>query len=317
MQRRSLFQLSAAAALAASGERSAFASGLSAATAVRHRKVALGRLEIFYREAGPPAAPAVLLLHGFPSSSFMFRELMPILAERYRVVAPDYPGFGHSSFPKRESFRYTFAELTAVVAAFTEATNLKRYALYVQDYGAPIGFRLALMHPERVTALVVQNGNAYAEGLSAAWDPLKAYWQTPTRKRRNELRGWLTEDGVRLQYTAGVPDHLIERFSPDAWSLDWARLRRPGNVEMQLDLFADYRTNVALYPAFQEFFRARRPATLIAWGKHDPFFTLAGAHAFRRDLPEAEIELYETGHFALETHAREIGARVRDFLGAR
>jgi len=314
MQRRRLFQLSAVAALAASGARAAPASGASATTIVRHRKVALGRLEMFYREAGPPTAPAVLLLHGFPSSSFMFRELIPILSERYRVLAPDYPGFGQSSFPKRESFRYTFAELASVVAAFTRATGLDRYALYVQDYGAPIGFRLALLHPERVTALIVQNGNAYAEGLSAAWDPLKAYWQAPTRKRRNELRGWLTEDGVRLQYTAGVPEALHERFSPDPWTLDWARLSRPGNLEMQLDLFADYRTNVALYPEFQRFFRTRRPPTLVAWGKYDPFFTLAGAHAFRRDLPEAELELYETGHFALETHAAQIGARTRDFL---
>jgi pimeloyl-ACP methyl ester carboxylesterase len=314
MQRRRLFQLSAAAAFAARGGRAALASGMSPTTTVRHRKLVLGRLEIFYREAGPPTAPAVLLLHGFPSSSFMFRELLPMLAERYRVIAPDYPGFGQSSFPKRENFRYTFAELTSVVAAFTRAMGLDRYALYVQDYGAPIGLRLALLHPERITALVVQNGNAYAEGLSAAWDPLKAYWQAPTRKRRGELRGWLTEDGVRLQYTAGVPQALLERFSPDPWTLDWARLSRPGNVEMQLDLFADYHTNVALYPEFQRFFRTRRPPTLVAWGKHDPFFTLAGAHAFRRDLPDAELELYETGHFALETHAPQIGARTREFL---
>jgi pimeloyl-ACP methyl ester carboxylesterase len=314
MQRRSLFQVSAAAAVAASRGRSAFACGTGLVTGVRHRRVMLGRLEIFYREAGPPDGPAVLLLHGFPSSSFMFRELMPVLAHSYRVVAPDYPGFGQSSFPKRESFRYTFAELASVVDAFTGAVGLSRYALYVQDYGAPIGFRVALLHPDRVTALVVQNGNAYAEGLSAAWDPLKAYWQAPTRKRRNELRGWLTEEGVRLQYIAGVPNELLERFSPDAWTLDWARLRRPGNLEMQLDLFADYRTNVALYPDFQRFFRTKQPPLLVAWGKYDPFFTLAGAQAFRRDLPEAEIELYETGHFALETHAREIGARMRDFL---
>jgi len=247
----------------------------------------------------------------------MFRELMPTLAERYHVVAPDYPGFGQSSLPKRENFRYTFAQLASVVDAFTRAVGLNRYALYVQDYGAPIGFRLALLHPERVTAVVVQNGNAYAEGLSAAWDPLKAYWQAPTPKRRNALRRWLTEDGIRLQYTAGVPDELVERFSPDGWTLDWARMRRPGNIEMQLDLFADYQTNVALYPEFQRFFRARRPPLLIAWGKHDPFFTLAGAHAFRSDLPEAELELYDTGHFALETHAREIGARMSDFLGRK
>jgi pimeloyl-ACP methyl ester carboxylesterase len=311
MQRRTLFQLGAAAAVLA-GARAAEAG--PPASAVRHRTIRLDGLDIFYREAGPGNAPVLLLLHGFPSSSFMFRELMPILAERYRVIAPDYPGFGLSSFPKRTSFRYTFSELARVVESFTRALGLSRYALYVQDYGAPIGFRLALMHPERVTALVVQNGNAYVEGFSAAWDPLKAYWQEPTRRRRDALRAWLTEDGIRLQYLAGVPKELVERFSPDPWILDFARLSRPGNVEMQLDLFADYRTNVARYPDFQDFFRTRRPPTLIAWGKHDPFFTLAGVHAFRRDLPDAEIELYETGHFALETHAGQIGARVRDFL---
>jgi pimeloyl-ACP methyl ester carboxylesterase len=311
MQRRTLFQLGAAAAVLA-GARAAEAG--PPASAVRHRTIRLDGLDIFYREAGPGNAPVLLLLHGFPSSSFMFRELMPILAERYRVIAPDYPGFGLSSFPKRTSFRYTFSELARVVESFTRALGLSRYALYVQDYGAPIGFRLALMHPERVTALVVQNGNAYVEGFSAAWDPLKAYWQEPTKRRRDALRAWLTEDGIRLQYLAGVPKELVERFSPDPWILDFARLSRPGNVEMQLDLFADYRTNVARYPDFQDFFRTRRPPTLIAWGKHDPFFALAGVQAFRRDLPDAEIELYETGHFALETHAGQIGARVRDFL---
>jgi pimeloyl-ACP methyl ester carboxylesterase len=311
MQRRTLFQLSAAAAVLAGAWP---ADAVPPASAVRHRTIRLEGLDIFYREAGPGNAPVLLLLHGFPSSSFMFRELMPILAERYRVIAPDYPGFGLSSFPKRTSFRYTFSELARVVESFTRALGLSRYALYVQDYGAPIGFRLALMHPERVSALVVQNGNAYVEGFSAAWDPLKAYWQEPTKRRRDALRAWLTEDGIRLQYLAGVPKDLVERFSPDPWILDFARLSRPGNVEMQLDLFADYRTNVARYPDFQDFFRTRRPPTLIAWGKHDPFFTLAGVQAFRRDLPDAEIELYETGHFALETHAAQIGARVRDFL---
>jgi pimeloyl-ACP methyl ester carboxylesterase len=311
MQRRTLFQLGAAAVAVAS-TRAAVAA--TPASAVRHRKTRVAGLEIFYREAGPTNAPVLLLLHGFPSSSFMFRELMPILAQRYRVIAPDYPGFGLSSFPKRTTFRYTFSGLARVMESFTRALGLSRYALYVQDYGAPIGFRLALMHPERVTALVVQNGNAYVEGFSAAWDPLKAYWNEPTPRHRDALRGWLTEDGIRLQYLAGVPEGLIERFSPEPWILDWARLSRAENLEMQLDLFADYRTNVALYPEFQGYFRSRRPPTLIAWGKYDPFFTLAGAHAFRRDLPDAEIELYETGHFALETHASEIGARMREFL---
>jgi pimeloyl-ACP methyl ester carboxylesterase len=283
--------------------------------AVRYRSARVQGLDIFYREAGPERGPVVLLLHGFPSSSFMFRELIPKLADRYRVIAPDYPGFGQSSFPERGAFAYTFEHLARVMTSFTDALKLSRYALYVQDYGAPIGLRLALARPERVTALVVQNGNAYEEGLSReAWEPLRRYWREPTAAHREALRQWLSPEGVRQQYSAGLPEPLLRRLSPDTWTLDWARMSRPGNVDAQLDLFGDYQTNVALYPRFHELFRARRFPTLIVWGRHDIFFTPAGAEAYKRDLPDAELVLLDAGHFALETHADEIAQRMRTFL---
>jgi pimeloyl-ACP methyl ester carboxylesterase len=282
---------------------------------VRHRRVRVGELDIFYREAGPAGAPVLLLLHGFPSSSFMFRELLPALADRWRVIAPDYPGFGESSFPAPASFPYTFENLARVLIEFTDAIGLTRYTLYLQDYGAPLGLRLAVARPQRVRALIVQNGNAYREGLSSAWDPLRAYWQAPTAENRNRLRGWLTFDGVRQQYLAGLPPALVERVSPDTWTLDWSRLSRPGNLDAQLDLFADYRKNVALYPTFQRYLESHQPPTLIAWGRYDPFFLDAGARAYLRDVPRAELTLFDAGHFALETHGAEIGERIRHFLG--
>jgi len=229
-------------------------------------------------------------------------------------VAPDYPGFGQSAFPPAEQFAYTFANLTRMVDGFTAAVGLQRYSIFIQDYGAPVGLRLALLHPERVTALVVQNGNAYEEGLSAAWDPLKAYWNDPTPARREHLRAWLSAEGIRAQYVSGVPAAAIPLFSPDTWTLDWALLSRPGNIDVQLGLFADYRSNVELYPRFQEMLRERQWPILVAWGRHDPFFTLAGAEAFRRDVPATEIHLLETGHFALETHGAEIARLMRAFL---
>lgn len=283
-------------------------------TAVRHSKVSVRGVEIFYREAGPADAPAILLLHGFPSSSFMYRHAIPALADRWRVVAPDYPGFGQSAFPPPGKFEYTFASLTTLVEGFTEAVGLERYAIFIQDYGAPIGLRLALRHPERISAVIVQNGNAYAEGLSAAWDPLKAYWREPTAERREQLRAWLTADGIRGQYVAGVPADSLALFSPDTWTMDWIYLTRPGNIDVQLALFGDYQTNVALYPEFQKLFRSHRWPMLIVWGRHDPFFTVAGAQAFRRDAPRAELHLLEAGHFALETHGSQIVALMREFL---
>lgn len=283
----------------------------------RYRSVRVDGLKLFYREAGSPDAPALLLLHGFPTSSHMFRNLIPALADRYHVVAPDYPGFGYSDFPDRPQFRYGFASYAEIIDKFTQAIGLNRYALYIQDYGAPVGLRLALRAPERVTALIVQNGNAYEEGLSDAWAPIKTYWHEPTAANREKLRGWLTLDGTRSQYTTGLSDSQVELVSPDSWMLDWSLLSRPGNIDLQLDLFGDYQTNVALYPQFQAFFREHRPPTLIAWGRNDPFFTVAGAQAYRRDLPNAELHLLDAGHFALETNGAEIAAHIRRFLRAQ
>lgn len=282
---------------------------------VRHRTVKVGDVEIFYREAGRADAPALLLLHGFPTSSHMFRHLIPALADRYRVVAPDYPGFGYSGFPAPDQFQYSFARLAHVMAQFTDAVGLSRYALYIQDYGAPVGLRLAVERPAAIRALITQNGNAYEEGLSPLWAPLKAYWADPSEKNREALRGWLNDGGVRLQYSAGVPQEQSDRLSPDNWTLDWNRMQRPGNIDVQLDLFGDYRTNVELYPRFQQFLRTRRPPTLVLWGRNDPFFTVAGARAYQRDVPNAEIELVDGSHFLLETHGPFAVHRIRRFLG--
>lgn len=285
--------------------------------ATRYRTADIDGLKLFYREAGPADAPVVLLLHGFPTSSHMFRDLIPALADRYRVIAPDYPGFGYSDFPDRQQFPYGFATYAEIIDKFTQAIGLSRYALYVQDYGAPVGLRLALRAPERITGLIVQNGNAYEEGLSDAWAPIKAYWRDSSPANRDKLRGFLTLEGTRQQYTAGLSDAQVELVSPDSWMLDWSLLSRPGNIDLQLDLFGDYRTNVALYPQFQAFFRGHRPPTLITWGRHDPLFTVAGAEAYRRDQPDAELHLLDAGHFALETHGPEIAAHIRRFLATQ
>jgi pimeloyl-ACP methyl ester carboxylesterase len=277
-----------------------------------YRTAAVEGLNVFYREAGDANAPTVLLLHGFPSSSHMFRELIPALAERYHVVAPDLPGFGYSDAPDRAKFEYTFDHLAEVIERFAEALGLRRYAIYVFDYGAPVGFRLALRHPERIAAIITQNGNAYLEGLSEGWNPIQAYWQDPSLQNRTALRAFLAPETTRWQYTHGVPNP--KRLSPDAWTLDAALLARPGNDEIQLDLFGDYQSNVALYPEFQEYFRTRKPPLLAVWGKNDPFFLPPGAHAFKRDIPDAEIHLLDAGHFALESQGPEIAAIIRDFL---
>ncbi len=269
-------------------------------------------LRLFYREAGKPDAPAILLLHGFPTSSHMFRDLIPALADRYRVVAPDLPGFGFSDAPDRKTFHYTFEHLAAVIDRFTEVVKLKRFALYVFDYGAPVGLRLALKHPERVTAIISQNGNAYEEGLSEGWNPIQAYWREPTEAHRTALRDFLKPEATKWQYAHGVTD--ANRLAPESYTLDSALLTRPGNDEVQLDLFLDYASNVALYPEFQAYLRAHRPPVLAVWGKNDPFFLPPGAEAFRRDVPNAEVRFYDTGHFALETHGVEIAAAIRAFL---
>jgi pimeloyl-ACP methyl ester carboxylesterase len=279
---------------------------------VLHRFIDLDGLKLFYREAGPRDAPALLLLHGFPTSSHMFRNLIPRLATRFRVIAPDLPGFGFSDAPPREAFGYTFANLARTIERFTDALRLSRYALFVFDYGAPVGFRLALSRPDRVTAVISQNGNAYEEGLSSGWNPIQRYWEAPTEENRAALRDFLKPETTRWQYVHGVPDESW--VAPEAYTLDSALLARPGNDEIQLDLFLDYASNVALYPQFQAWLRERRPPVLAVWGEKDPFFLPAGAEAFRRDVPSAEVRFFDTGHFALETHAPEIADAVAGFL---
>ena len=278
----------------------------------RYRSGDVDGVKIFWREAGADTSPALLLLHGFPTSSHMFRNLMPDLARDYRVLAPDLPGFGHSDAPDRAQFKYTFDHLADVIDRFTTVARLSRYAVYVFDYGAPVGFRLATRHPERISAIISQNGNAYEEGLSAGWNPIQRYWKEPTPEHRAALRDFLTPEATRWQYVHGVSDESL--VAPDSYTLDSALLARPGNDEIQLDLFRDYASNVALYPKFQEYFRRQRPPLLAVWGKNDPFFLPSGAEAFQRDIPDAVVRLFDTGHFALETHAAEIAAEIRRFL---
>ena len=279
---------------------------------VSFRKVDVDGLKIFYREAGSKDAPAMLLLHGFPSASHMFRDLIPKLADRFHVIAPDLPGFGQSDTPDRSAFTYTFDNIARVIERLMEVVELDRYAIYVFDYGAPTGFRLATWHPERVNAIISQNGNAYAEGLSDGWKPIRAYWEDPSQANRDALRAFLAPETTVWQYTHGVAD--ASAVSPDGYSLDNFYLTRPGADEVQLDLFGDYKSNVALYPAFQQYFRTHKPRFLATWGKNDPFFLPAGAEAFKRDIPEAIVRFFDTGHFALETHCMEITAAIRDFL---
>ena len=277
-----------------------------------HHLVEADGIHVFYREAGPESAPVVLLLHGFPTSSFQYRELIPRLADRYRVIAPDLPGFGFTVVPPERRYTYTFDALAETIMAFTRALKLSRYALYVFDYGAPTGFRLALAAPERVSAIVSQNGNAYEEGLGDAWQPIQRYWREPTLEHRNAIRAGLNLEGMRHEYSVGIPDPSL--IKPEGYTLDAALLARPGNVDIQLDLFLDYANNVKLYPKFQEYFRSAKPPLWAVWGKFDPYFIPAGAEAFRRDIPRASVQLLPTGHFALETHLPEIAGSMRKFL---
>lgn len=283
--------------------------------AIRYRKRMIGPVEVFYREAGPVDAPTILLLHGFPTASHMFRDLIPQLADRYHVIAPDLPGFGQTKAPPRGEFEYGFDTLADVIEGFVDALGLQRYALYIFDYGAPVGLRLAMRRPERVSAIISQNGNAYLDGFSDEWGAWQAYWRDPSPANREACRASLAPDVIRdWQYGTGADP---ERLAPDGYELDIAYMARPGAEEIQLDLILDYRSNVELYPAFQDYFREHRPPLLAVWGRHDPAFIPAGAHAYRRDLPDAEIHLLDTGHFALETHGAEIADRIRDFLGRK
>jgi pimeloyl-ACP methyl ester carboxylesterase len=281
----------------------------------RYQHATVDGQKVFYREAGPATAPTILLLHGFPTSSHMFRNLIPALSDSYHVVAPDLPGFGFTEAPDRKQFKYTFEHVASVIDRFTQTIGLASYAIYVFDYGAPVGFRLALAHPERVTAIISQNGNAYEEGLSEGWNPIQKYWKQPTAENRAALREFLTPESTKWQYLHGIQD--VALVAPEAYELDSALLARPGNDEIQLDLFLDYASNVALYPKFQEYFRTKRPPLLAVWGKNDPFFLPPGAEAFKRDNPSAEVRFLDTGHFALETHAQEIASVIRDFLSRK
>jgi pimeloyl-ACP methyl ester carboxylesterase len=279
------------------------------------QRVQADGLQVFYRAAGDPGAPVVLLLHGFPASSFMFRELMPRLASDYRVIAPDLPGFGFTDVPAERKYVYTFDGLASTIEAFTRALNLNRYAIYIFDYGAPTGLRLAMAHPERVTAIVSQNGNAYEEGLGDSWAPIRKYWAEPTAENREVVRkNILTLEGTRWQYTHGVADPAS--VPPESYTLDTALFERPGNKDIQLDLFLNYASNLHLYPKFQEYFRKSKPPLLAIWGKNDPFFIRAGAEGFRKDIPNAKVQFLDTGHFALETHVEEIASAIKAFFSA-
>jgi pimeloyl-ACP methyl ester carboxylesterase len=317
VDRRTLLVGLSAAVAGAAAPRAAAAASPSNGTAsppptVRYQKKTVDGVGIFYREAGPADAPVFLLLHGFPTSSHMFRNLIPALADRYRVIAPDYPGYGQSDMPDHESFDYSFDRFGELVGGLLDQVGVTRFAMYVMDYGAPVGWRLALKHPERVTALVVQNGNAYEEGLAEFWDPIKAYWADGSQGHREALHVLVTPEITKFQYTDGVRD--VSRISPDNWVHDQALLDRPGNVEVQMDMLYDYRTNLPLYPAVQAYFREHRPPTLIVWGQNDTIFPPVGAHPYKRDLPEVEFHLIDSGHFALEDRADEMVPLIRDFL---
>jgi pimeloyl-ACP methyl ester carboxylesterase len=279
---------------------------------VNYRTIDVNGITVFYREAGNPKAPTLLLLHGFPSAGHMFRSLIPLLANHFHLIAPDFPGFGQSAMPSRDKYQYTFANLADTIAGFTKAVGLKKFAIYIFDYGAPVGLRIALKLPDLISAIISQNGNAYEEGLSHGWDPIRAYWKDASQTNRDALRTFLKPEATTFQYTHGVPDPSV--VSPDGRSLDDFYLARPGADEVQLDLFKDYANNVTLYPKFQEYFRKHQIPLLAVWGKNDPFFLPAGAEAYKRDIPTAQVHFYDTGHFALETHCQEIADKIIAFL---
>jgi pimeloyl-ACP methyl ester carboxylesterase len=279
---------------------------------VHYRNIDVSGLNIFYREAGPKDAPTILLLHGYPTSSHMYRNLIPILSTKYHVLAPDLPGFGYSDAPDHAQFDYTFDNLAGTMKGFIDALSLKRFGIYIFDYGAPVGLRLALANPEKITGIISQNGNAYEEGLSGEWNPIQKYWKDPSQANRIALKDFVSKEATWYQYHEGVSDKSL--IAPETYTLDQYFLDRPGNIEIQLDLVKDYRTNIALYPEFQAYFRTQKPNFLAVWGNKDPYFLPAGAEAFKRDNPNATVKFYNTGHFALETNISEIGQDVLDFL---
>lgn len=280
--------------------------------AVHYYNVKVNGLKIFYREAGPRDAPILLLLHGYPTSSYMFRDLIPMLSSKYHVIAPDLPGFGFSDSPARSDYQYTFDNLARTMQGFIDTMKIVRYALYIFDYGAPVGLRLALAHPEKITGIISQNGNAYSEGLSTGWSAIQKYWENPSTENREALRKFQSLKYTKFQYETGVSD--LSLIAPESYTLDQHLLDRPGHIDIQLDLLLDYRTNIALYPKFQEYFRARKPKFLAVWGNKDPYFLPAGAIAFKKDNSNAIVKFYDTGHFALETHSKEIGQDILKFM---
>ncbi|MHC5065619.1 MAG: alpha/beta fold hydrolase [Planctomycetota bacterium] len=312
---KSTNKIAALAMTAAIGAGFAIPTSTSNPGRTLHRSIEIEGQSIFYREAGDPAKPTLLLLHGFPTSSHMFRDLIPALADQYHLLAPDYPGYGNSSMPAREDFEYSFDHLADIVEQFTEKLELESYSIYLMDYGAPVGFRLATRHPERVESLIIQNGNAYEEGLREFWDPIKAYWADQKPENREALRGLLNIEATEWQYVHGTRN--AEAISPDNWNMDQRFLDREGNQEIQLDLFLSYGTNPPLYPEWQKYLREHQPPTLIVWGKNDVIFPAEGAHPYKRDLEDLEFHLLDTGHFALEEDGQKIAGLIRNFLGRK
>jgi len=285
-----------------------------------NRKVAVDGIDIFYREAGDKGNPSILLLHGFPTSSVMFKNLMIALSDRFHLIAPDYPGFGFSSFPDKSSFEYSFKNISAYINRFTEEINVRSFTLYLHDYGCPIGLRLCINHPEKIERIIVQNGNAYEEGIGPQWDETKEYWKDPTEEKKRKVSAFLSEEGTKAQYTAGLPEELLINVSPELWMLDWERMKRPGNIDMQFELNCDFKSNIEMFPEFQAYFRTHQPPALIIWGKYDAFFGVEEAHCYKRDLPNAQVYIVDGGHMALEINFPEVLELITNFLvpqGAR
>lgn len=280
-----------------------------------NRSVKVDGVDIFYREAGDKKHPSILLLHGFPSSSVMFKNLIVALSDRFHLVAPDYPGFGFSGFPDKDLFEYSFSNISAYINKFTDEINLKSFTIYLHDYGCPIGLRLCVNHPEKIARIIVQNGNAYDEGIGPQWDETIDYWQNPTPEKKARVSAFLSEEGVKMQYTAGLPEELLPTISPELWQLDWDCMKRPGNIDMQFDLNCDFENNIKMFPVFQEYFRTHQPPALIIWGKYDAFFSVEEAHCYKRDLPGAQVHIVDGGHMALETNFDEVLKLIIKFLG--
>jgi len=284
---------------------------------ISNRTVAVDGIDIFYREAGDRTKPSILLLHGFPTSSVMFKNLMVVLADPFHLVAPDYPGFGFSAFPDQSKFGYSFKNIAAYISRFTEVIGLESFTIYLHDYGCPIGLRICLAHPGKIEGIIVQNGNAYMEGIGPAWDETRDYWAHPTEEKKRKVSAFLSAEGVKMQYTAGLSGDLLARVSPETWMLDWERMRRPGNIEMQFALNCDYKSNLEMFPAFRQYFRTHQPAALIIWGRHDAFFSVKEATCYKRDLPNAEVYILDGGHMVLEMNFDEVAGLVRNFMSRR